>query len=213
MAEKDGWRYVISGNLPDAFEHTQRMRDCDLLDPRSRFTYEACTSSPRMGHPVVGKGQAYGGMFEDSKGERLYGERSYVLKFTSPPPATSSSTTSSRARSSSTRPVMPPLVRGRRKTCKPIRTARSGYLPAPDHPRAGKATGYKPSLDVAGSPTCASICPARNGSTRTVFVNEVAQLFTLPKVEKWISPTLRSDDPSAASVRYEAAGDRFSALQ
>ena len=76
----DGWRLILSGELPDAFEHTQRMRDYDLFDPRARFTYEACTSSPRMGHPIDGKGQGYAGIFIDSKGERLYGERSYVMR-------------------------------------------------------------------------------------------------------------------------------------
>lgn len=87
VLRKDGWRYIISGRLPDAFEETQRMRDYDLLDPRSRFTYEACTSSPRMANPDIGKGQAYAGVFEDSQGERLHGDLSYVMKFNPPPPA------------------------------------------------------------------------------------------------------------------------------
>lgn len=87
VLRKDGWRYIISGRLPDAFEQTQRMRDFDLLDPRSRFTYEACTSSPRMGNPAPGKGQAYAGVFEDNSGERLRGDGSYVLKFNPVPPA------------------------------------------------------------------------------------------------------------------------------
>ncbi len=87
VLRKDGWRYILSGRLPDAFENTQRTRDFDMLDPRSRFTYEAITSSPRMGHPLPGKGQAYAGRFEDSNGQRLYGERSYVMKFKSAPPA------------------------------------------------------------------------------------------------------------------------------
>jgi hypothetical protein len=87
VLRKDGWRYIISGSLPDAFEETQRVRDFDLLDPRSRFTYEACTSSPRMANPIVGKGQAYAGVFEDSEDNRLHGDRSYVMKFNPPPPA------------------------------------------------------------------------------------------------------------------------------
>ena len=86
VLRKDGWRYILSGKLPDAFEHTQRVRDFDMLDPRSRFTYEAITSSPRMGHPVVGKGQSYAGRFEDSKGNRLRGDQSYVMKFDPVPP-------------------------------------------------------------------------------------------------------------------------------
>lgn len=88
VLRKDGWRYILSGRLPDAFEHTQRVRDFDMLDPRSRFTYEAITSSPRMGNPVVGKGQAYAGKFEDSDGDRLRGADSYVMKFATPPPVT-----------------------------------------------------------------------------------------------------------------------------
>lgn len=87
VLRKDGWRYILSGALPDAFEHTQRVRDFDMLDPRSRFTYEAITSSPRMGHPVVGKGQSYAGRFEDSNGERLRGSDSYVMHFAKQPPA------------------------------------------------------------------------------------------------------------------------------
>jgi hypothetical protein len=87
VLRKDGWRYILSGALPDAFEHTQRVRDFDMLDPRSRFTYEAITSSPRMGHPVVGKGQSYAGRFEDTDGDRLVGDRKYVMRFASPPPA------------------------------------------------------------------------------------------------------------------------------
>ena len=88
VLRKDGWRYILSGKLPDAFEHTQRVRDFDMLDPRSRFTYEAITSSPRMGHPVVGKGQSYAGRFEDIKGNRLRGDQSYVMKFDPVPPVT-----------------------------------------------------------------------------------------------------------------------------
>jgi len=76
----DGWRVIIGGDLPDAFEHTQRMRDYDLFDPRARFTYEACTSSPRMANPAPGKGQAYAGVFTDGNGDRLYGEHSYVMR-------------------------------------------------------------------------------------------------------------------------------------
>ncbi|MBT8269368.1 MAG: DUF1214 domain-containing protein [Ignavibacteria bacterium] len=86
VLRKDGWRYIISGKLPDAFENTQRVRDFDMLDPRSRFTYEACTSSPRMGNPEVGKGQAYAGKFEDNNGKRLKGGESYILKFNQEPP-------------------------------------------------------------------------------------------------------------------------------
>jgi hypothetical protein len=41
-----------------------------------------------MGNPVVGKGQAYAGRFEDSNGDRLRGGDSYVMKFTSTPPVT-----------------------------------------------------------------------------------------------------------------------------
>lgn len=87
VLRKDGWRVILSGSLPDAFEHTQRVRDFDMLDPRSRFTYEAITSSPRMGHPVVGRGQAYAGMFEDSDDNRLLGSGKYVMRFNPPPPA------------------------------------------------------------------------------------------------------------------------------
>jgi hypothetical protein len=87
VLRKDGWRVILSGELPDAFEHTQRVRDFDMLDPRSRFTYEAITSSPRMGHPVPGKGQAYAGMFEDSDDNRLVGDQKYVMRFDPPPPA------------------------------------------------------------------------------------------------------------------------------
>ncbi len=83
----DGWRVIIGGELPDAFEHTQRMRDYDLFDPRARFTYEACCSSPRMANPAPGKGQAYAGMFSDSGGERLYGDRSYLMRMPANPPA------------------------------------------------------------------------------------------------------------------------------
>jgi hypothetical protein len=88
VLRKDGWRYIISGRLPDAWEHTQRTRDFDMYDPRARYTYEAITVSPRMGHPVVGKGQAYAGRFEDNNGGRLQGSGSYVLRFKEPPPVT-----------------------------------------------------------------------------------------------------------------------------
>ena len=88
VLRRDGWRYILSGRLPDAFEHTQRVRDFDMLDPRNRFTYEAITSSPRMGHPEVGKGQSYAGRFEDGRGDRLRGGDSYVMKFATPPPVT-----------------------------------------------------------------------------------------------------------------------------
>jgi len=86
VLRKDGWRYILDGSFPDAFEETQRVRDFDMLDPRARFTYEACTSSPRMANPVVGKGQAYAGMFEDSNDKRLRGNESYVIKFNPVPP-------------------------------------------------------------------------------------------------------------------------------
>ena len=32
VLRKDGWRYIISGRLPDAWEHTQRTRDFDMYD-------------------------------------------------------------------------------------------------------------------------------------------------------------------------------------
>ena len=67
VLRKDGWRVIISGSLPDAFEQTQRVRDFDLLDPRSRFTYEAISSSPRMGHPVPGQGA---GLCRHVRGQR-----------------------------------------------------------------------------------------------------------------------------------------------
>jgi hypothetical protein len=87
VLRKDGWRYILSGRFPDAAENTQRNRDFDLLDPRSRYTYEAITTSPRMTNPVVGKGQAYAGIFEDSDDERLVGDRKYVMRFAKEPPA------------------------------------------------------------------------------------------------------------------------------
>ena len=80
----DGWRLIIGrveGSEPgDAWEHTQRTKYYDRLDPRSRYTYEACTVSERMAFPKNGFGMGYGGMFHDINGEPLKGDKTYLLK-------------------------------------------------------------------------------------------------------------------------------------
>ena len=86
----DGWRLIIGkveGSEPgDAWEHTQRTKHYDRFDPRARYTYEACTVSERMAFPKPAFGMGYGGMFLDSNGEPLKGDRSYVMKVEADPP-------------------------------------------------------------------------------------------------------------------------------
>ncbi len=86
----DGWRLilgrVVSSDPGDAMEHTQRTNYYDRFDPRARYTYEACTTSERMSFPKPGFGMGYGGMFLDSMGEVLRGDRSYVMKVPANPP-------------------------------------------------------------------------------------------------------------------------------
>ena len=90
VLRKDGWRLIlgkVQGSEPgDAMEHTQRTEHYGRFDPRARYTYEACTTSERMSFPLPGFGMGYGGMFFDSKGEALRGDRSYVMKVPADPP-------------------------------------------------------------------------------------------------------------------------------
>ena len=67
-------------------EHTQRTKHYDRFDPRARYTYEACTSSERMSFPKPGAGMGYGGMFLDTRGRALAGDRSYVINVPANPP-------------------------------------------------------------------------------------------------------------------------------
>jgi hypothetical protein len=86
----DGWRLIVGrveGTEPgDAMEHTQRTKYFDRFDPRARYTYEACITSERMSFPKPGLGMGYGGMFQDSDGRALAGERSYVINVPPNPP-------------------------------------------------------------------------------------------------------------------------------
>ncbi|MBT8361618.1 MAG: DUF1214 domain-containing protein, partial [Deltaproteobacteria bacterium] len=86
----DGWRLIlgrVEGTEPgDAMENTQRTDHYDRFDPRARYTYEACTTSERMSFPKPGFGMGYGGMFLDTKGRALAGERSYVINVPANPP-------------------------------------------------------------------------------------------------------------------------------
>lgn len=86
----DGWRLIlgrVEGSEPgDAMEHTQRTNHYDRFDPRARYTYEACTTSERMVFPKPGFGMGYGGMFLDTKGRALAGDRSYVINVPANPP-------------------------------------------------------------------------------------------------------------------------------
>jgi hypothetical protein len=86
----DGWRLIlgrVEGSEPgDAQEHTQRARYFDRFDPRARYTYEACTTSPKIVYPREGYGMGYGGMFLDSRGRALAGDRSYVINVPPDPP-------------------------------------------------------------------------------------------------------------------------------
>ncbi len=86
----DGWRLIlgrVEGTEPgDAMEHTQRTKYYDRFDPRARYTYEACTTSKKICFPKDGQGMGYGGMFLDSKGRALSGDRSYVINVPPNPP-------------------------------------------------------------------------------------------------------------------------------
>jgi hypothetical protein len=86
----DGWRLIlgrVEGSEPgDAQEHTQRAKYFDRFDPRARYTYEACTTSPKIVYPKVGQGMGYGGMFLDSKERAMAGDRSYVINVPADPP-------------------------------------------------------------------------------------------------------------------------------
>ena len=86
----DGWRLIlgsVEGSEPgDAMEHTQRAKYFDRFDPRARYTYEACTTSKKICFPKEGQGMGYGGMFLDSKGRALSGDRYYVINVPPNPP-------------------------------------------------------------------------------------------------------------------------------
>ncbi len=90
VLREDGWRLILGrvvGSEPgDAMEHTQRTNYYDRFDPRARYTYEACTTSERMSFPKPGFGMGYGGMFLDTKGRALAGDRSYVINVAANPP-------------------------------------------------------------------------------------------------------------------------------
>ncbi len=90
VLREDGWRLVL-GNVQgaepgDAMEHTQRTKHFDRFDPRARFCYEACTTSERMSFPKPARGMGYAGMFLDTEGRALAGDRSYVINVPADPP-------------------------------------------------------------------------------------------------------------------------------
>jgi hypothetical protein len=86
----DGWRLIlgrVEGSEPgDAMEHTQSTKHYDRFDPRARYTYEACTTSEKMSFPKPARGMGYAGMFLDTKGRALAGDRSYVINVPANPP-------------------------------------------------------------------------------------------------------------------------------
>ena len=90
VLREDGWRLIlgrVEGSEPgDAMEHTQRAKYYDRFDPRSRYTYEACCTSEKICFPKEKQGMGYGGMFLDSKGRALAGDRSYVINVPPNPP-------------------------------------------------------------------------------------------------------------------------------
>lgn len=90
VVRDDGWRLIlgrVEGSEPgDAQEHTQRAKYFGRFDPRARYTYEACTTSPKIVYPREGYGMAYGGMFLDSEGRAMAGDRSYVINVPPDPP-------------------------------------------------------------------------------------------------------------------------------
>ncbi|NNK94831.1 MAG: DUF1254 domain-containing protein [Desulfobacterales bacterium] len=86
----DGWRLIL-GTVPgkepgDAMEHTQRAEHYDRFDPRARFTYEACTTSEKMSFPKPARGMGYAGVFLDTQGRALSGDRNYVIEVPADPP-------------------------------------------------------------------------------------------------------------------------------
>jgi len=90
VLREDGWRLIlgnVKGTEPgDAMEHTQRAEHYDRFDPRARFTYEACTTSEKMSFPKPARGMGYAGIFLDTKGRALAGDRSYVINVPADPP-------------------------------------------------------------------------------------------------------------------------------
>ena len=87
VLRQNNWRMILGGEWGDGHKYTNRMKYWDAIDPRSRYTYEAITTSPAMTMPKPGKAQLYIGKFEDESGQRLKGGHKYVIRVEKDVPA------------------------------------------------------------------------------------------------------------------------------
>jgi hypothetical protein len=87
VLRQNNWRMILGGEWGDGHKYTNRMKYWDAIDPRSRYTYEAITTSPAMTMPKPGKAQLYIGKFEDESGQRLKGGENYVIRVEKDVPA------------------------------------------------------------------------------------------------------------------------------
>jgi len=87
VLRQNNWRMILGGDWGDGIKYSQRTKYYDIFDPRARYTYEAITTSPAMTVPMPGKAQAYIGKFEDEEGNRLKGDKNYVIQISGPVPA------------------------------------------------------------------------------------------------------------------------------
>jgi hypothetical protein len=87
VLRQNNWRMILGGEWGDGHKYTNRMKYWDAIDPRSRYTYEAITTSPAMTMPKPGKAQLYIGKFEDEDGQRLQGGNNYVIRVEKDVPA------------------------------------------------------------------------------------------------------------------------------
>jgi hypothetical protein len=67
VLRQNNWRMILGGEWGDGHKYTNRMKYWDAIDPRSRYTYEAITTSPAMTMPKPGKGPA---LYRQVRGRR-----------------------------------------------------------------------------------------------------------------------------------------------
>lgn len=87
VLRQNDWRMVLGGPWGEGIKYTQRVGHYDTFDPRARYTYEACVTSPAMTVPYKDKAQAYIVKFKDDDGKRMKGGNNYVVHIEKDPPA------------------------------------------------------------------------------------------------------------------------------
>ncbi|MGV2989907.1 DUF1214 domain-containing protein [Vibrio sp. E150_011] len=87
VLRQNDWRMVLGGPWGEGIKYDQSVGHYETFDPRARYAYEACVTSPAMTIPYTGKAQAYIVKFKDDDGNRMKGSNNYIVDIAPNPPA------------------------------------------------------------------------------------------------------------------------------